>query len=300
LALLAALLAACTPTPTGATSAESSVGPATSTAAATPAPAAADAKDVVYKAGLALDFYAVPRPGTHPLIVSIHGGGWREGDKSECLPERLGFPARGYAVACVNYRLSGQAIFPAQIEDVRDAIAYLRANAVRFGVDPRRFVAWGPSAGGHLVALAGTTSRTAVFTMDGNASAVQAVIDYFGPIDLTAMATTPGYFAHQSADSAPSELLGGPVLQRPDQARQANPVTYLDPADPPVLIVHGTADPVSPVAQSYLFRDALKAAGVTVELHVIDGAKHGGPEFSTPSVVNLVLAFLAANLPPAT
>jgi acetyl esterase/lipase len=264
------------------------------TAAAVAVPATA--KDVTYKGNQRLDLYAGVGSGPRPLIVWVHGGGWQSGDKSQCLPVRLGFPDHGYSVACVNYRLSAVAPFPAQIEDVRDAIAFLRTNAGRYGVDPRRFVAWGSSAGGHLVSLAGTTSGSAIFTADAVGSAVQAVVDFYGPIDLTAMATTPGYTSHSRADSAESRLLGGPVLEQSDAARRANPVSYVDGGDPPCLIVHGSADPVVPPAQSQLFHDALLAAGVTVELRVIPGAKHGGPEFSAPDTVDLVIGFLAAHL----
>ena len=258
----------------------------------------ATAKDVTYKGTQRLDLYAGKGSGPRPLIVWVHGGGWQSGDKSQCLPVRLGFPDRGYSVACVNYRLSAVAPFPAQIEDVRDAIAFLRTNAAHFGVDARRFVAWGSSAGGHLVALAGTTSGSTAFTPDAAGSTVQAVVDYFGPIDLVALATTPGYTSHANADSAESNLLGGPVLEQTEAARRANPVTYVDHGDPPCLIVHGSADPVVPPPQSQLFHDALQAAGVPVELRVIPGAKHGGPEFSAPDTVDLVLTFLSTHLGP--
>jgi acetyl esterase/lipase len=256
----------------------------------------ATAKDVTYKGTQRLDLYAGKGSGPRPLIVWVHGGGWQSGDKSQCLPVRLGFPDRGYSVACVNYRLSVVAPFPAQIEDVRDAIAFLRTNAARYGVDARRFIAWGSSAGGHLVSLAGTTSGSAAFTADAVGSAVQAVVDFYGPIDLTAMATTPGYTSHGAADSAESKLLGGPVLEQTEAARRANPVSYVDRGDPPCLIVHGSADPVVPPAQSQLFHDALRAAGVAVELRVLPGAKHGGPEFSAPDTVDLVIGFLAGHL----
>jgi acetyl esterase/lipase len=272
----------------------------TSNAAPTSSGVQADEKDVVYKsvanAALKLDLHPASGAGPHPLIVWVHGGGWQSGDKSQCLPTRLGFAARGYTVACVNYRLSGAATFPAQIEDVRDAIAFLRANAARYRLDPRRFVAWGSSAGGHLVALAGTTSGQSVFTSDGAASAVQAVIDFYGPTDLFAMAKTPGYTSHAQPDSAESALLGGPVIDNPDKARLASPITYVSAGDPPFLIVHGTADPVVPQQQSQLLYDALRAAAVPAQLNFIAGAKHGGPEFSSQQTTDLVLSFLQQHL----
>jgi acetyl esterase/lipase len=259
-----------------------------------------DQRDVVYKtvdgAPIALDIHAATGTGPHPVIVWIHGGGWQSGDKAQCLPVRLGFPDRGYTVACVNYRLSGQAIFPAQIEDVRDAIAFLRGHADEYGLDPTRFVAWGSSAGGHLAALAGTTSGESVFTDDARASAVQAVVDFYGPVDLTAMVTTPGYTRHAQPDSAESLLLGGPVLENPEAARRASPLTYIDGGEPAFLVVHGTADPVVPLAQSQLLHNALAAAGVPVAMTVYEGAGHGGPAFSAPDTVDLVIAFLDQHL----
>jgi acetyl esterase/lipase len=267
---------------------------------ASPPRTVGDQRDIVYKtvdgAPIALDIHAADGAGPHPVIIWIHGGGWQSGDKAQCLPVRLGFADRGYTVACVNYRLSGVAIFPAQIEDVRDAIAFLRGHADEYGLDPDRFVAWGSSAGGHLAALVGTTSGESVFTGDARASAVQAVVDFYGPIDLTAMVTTPGYTRHAQPDSAESLLLGGPVLENPEAAQRASPLTYIDGDEPPFLIVHGTADPVVPLAQSQLLYDALTASGVTADLTILDGAGHGGPAFSAPDTVDLVVTFLDQHL----
>jgi acetyl esterase/lipase len=171
-----------------------------------------------------------------------------------------------------------------------------RGTAGTTRLDPQRFVAWGSSAGGHLVALAGTTSGQSVFTSDGAASAVQAVIDFYGPTDLFAMAKTTGYTSHAQPGSAESRLLGGPVLDNPDKARLASPITYVSAGDPPFLILHGTADPVVPPQQSQLLYDALRAAAVPAQLNFIDGAKHGGPEFSTQKTPDLVLSFLQQHL----
>ncbi len=301
LALIAVSVAA-TQACTGASEAPS---PAASSAVASAEPSRTDAspprivgdqRDIVYKTAdgipIALDIHAASGAGPHPVIIWIHGGGWHSGDKTQCLPVRLGFTDRGYTVACINYRLSGQAIFPAQIEDVRDAIAFVRGHADEYDLDPDRFVAWGSSAGGHLAALVGTTSGEPVFTGDARASAVQAVIDFYGPIDLTAMVTTPGYTRHAQPDSAESLLLGGPVLDNPEAARRASPLAYIDGDDPPFLIVHGAADAVVPAAQSQLLHNALAAAGVPAVMTVYEGAGHGGPAFSAPDTVDLVLTFL--------
>ena len=256
--------------------------------------------DIVYKtvAGtqIKLDLFFASAAGTRPLIIWVHGGGWQSGDKSNCLPNRLNVTSRGYHVACVNYRLSGQAIFPAQIEDVKSAIVFLRTRATQYRLDPQRFAIWGSSAGGHLAALAGTTSGEQLFTTNPAASTVQAVVDYYGPTDLTALVLTPGYTSHQSPDSAESRLLGGPVLDNREAADAASPVTYVSAADPAFFIVHGTADPVVPPQQSRLIRDALQAAGVTAQLTSLSGAGHGGPQFSTPQLTDQVLNFLQQQL----
>jgi acetyl esterase/lipase len=256
-------------------------------------------RDIVFKTvdgiPIELDVYRAEGTGPHPLIIWIHGGGWEQGDKSNCPPVRLGFRALGYTVACVNYRYSSQAIFPAQIEDVRDAVAFLRRNAGTYNIDPRRFAAWGSSAGGHLAALVGTTSGQAVFTRTARASAVQAVIDFYGPTDLVAFVTTPGY-EHHNDDSAEERLLGGPVLENQEAAQRANPITYIEGDEPPFLIIHGTADPVVPEEQSELLYNALADAGVSADRHFLDGAGHGGAAFETPEVIDLVAVFLAEHL----
>ncbi|MEM7455677.1 MAG: alpha/beta hydrolase fold domain-containing protein, partial [Planctomycetota bacterium] len=166
-----------------------------------------------------------------PLVVWVHGGGWRNGDKR-------GTPAttlleHGYVVASINYRLSGHAIFPAQVHDCKAAIRWLRANAETYNIDPQRIGVWGSSAGGHLVAMLGTSGDDD--TMEGQigvtgvSSRVQAVCDWFGPTDFTVMnrqAGAQGAIDHDRSNSPESLLLGGPVQQNPDAARAASPIVY--------------------------------------------------------------------------
>lgn len=242
-----------------------------------------------------LDLY-IPRRGSGPwpVIIWVHGGGWQSGSKNQCLPLRLGFIDRGFAMASIGYRLSSDAIFPAQIEDVKSAVRWLRANADKFDLDSNRFGAWGSSAGGHLVALLGTTGHTDAFNTGTHpevSSAVQAVCDFFGPIDLVEMAQTPGYTGHARPDSPESRLLGGPVLERRELARKANPITYVDPVNPPFLIIHGSEDPVVPPQQGQLLLEAFQEAGVPAIYRVIDGARHGGPQFNNPAMGHLVEKF---------
>lgn len=242
--------------------------------------------------------------GPWPVIVWVHGGGWQNGSKEQCPPLRSGYVGMGYAVASVNYRLSGEAVFPAQIADCKAALRWLRAHATEYHLNPDAFGAWGASAGGHLVALLGTSRGVKEFDLGENleqSSQVQAVCDFFGPSDLAVMVTTPGYERHGLADSPESKLIGGMPSENPEKARAASPVTYVDASDPPFLIVHGEKDPVVPADQSTRLQAALGKAGVTSQLILLPGAKHGGPEFNSPTVQSTVREFFDKHLkPPVT
>jgi len=238
-----------------------------------------------------LDLY-LPATGTNlPLIVWIHGGAWMEGSKEK--PPGLGFLRHGFALASINYRLSQDAIFPAQLMDCKAAIRWLRAHASENGIDPSRIGVWGASAGGHLVALLGTTGDVKEFDAGENSgvsSRVQAVCDWFGPTDFTKdpEADTP--------DSPIVRLLGGSIAKNIQKAQSANPISYITKDDPPFLIMHGEKDPVVPLAQSQLLADALQKAGVHVTLHVVPGAGHGGPEFRAPEERERLFVFFLKNL----
>jgi len=239
--------------------------------------------------------------GPWPLIIWVHGGGWQNGSKEQCLALRMGFVARGYAVASLNYRLSGEAIFPAQIEDCKTAIRWLRAHSGEYPIDPARFGVWGSSAGGHLVALLGTSGDKKDFDRGGNldrSSRVQAVCDFYGPSDLALMASTPGYTVHGNADSPESKLIGCPLAQNPEKAAIASPITYVNAGDPPFLIVHGEKDPVVPPDQGKQLHSALQKAGVASQFIIIPDARHGGPEFNSAEIQTTVADFFKRNLNP--
>jgi acetyl esterase/lipase len=230
---------------------------------------------------LKLDLYLPdPLPDKRlPLVIWIHGGGWRGGSKDRTrAPETLG---TGYAVASIDYRLSHEAVFPAQIHDCKAAIRWLRGHATEYNLDPDRFGAWGSSAGGHLVALLGTSGG--VGELEGivgdhlrQSSDVQAVCDYYGPTDLLAMLSQPSLLDHHSPTSPESLLLGGPVSENQELAWLASPIAFVDPTDPPFFIVHGDQDPTVPVEQSIDFHAALTDLGVDSMLRIVEGAKHGG------------------------
>ncbi len=227
---------------------------------------------------LLLDLYLPEKAdGRLPVVVWIHGGGWRGGSKNAC--RALYLSGKGYAVASIAYRLTPEATFPAQIHDCKGAIRWLRANAKRYGLDPNRIGVWGSSAGGHLVALLGTSGG--VKELEGNvggnleySSGVQAVCDFCGPTTLTDRASLR---TGESEDgpTAVVALLGGPIPRKEDLARQASPVTHVTKDDPPFLVVHGDQDNVVPIRQSELLAEALKKAGVEVTFHVARGSGHG-------------------------
>jgi acetyl esterase/lipase len=244
-----------------------------------------------------LDLYLPEKPkGPLPVIVWVHGGAWLAGSKDGGGPA-LPFVQQGFAMASINYRLSQHAQFPAQIEDCKAAIRWLRANARTYDLDPDHIGVWGASAGGHLVALLGTSGG--VKELEGNggpldrSSRVQAVIDWFGPTDFTKMGGS-----HDGPNSPEARLLGGPVQENKEKAARANPITYVSHDDPPFLIMHGDQDPTVPFNQSELLAGALRGAGVDVSFHPVKGAGHGGREFSSAENRKLVEAFLDKHLKP--
>jgi acetyl esterase/lipase len=225
-----------------------------------------------------LDLY-VPKTDTKvPLIIFIHGGAFRGGDKGQENPSQ--FLSEGYAFASLNYRLSQDAIFPAQIEDCKAAVRWLRSNAAKYGLDPDRFGAWGTSAGGHLVAMLGTTGDTTIFDVGENlefSSRVQAVADWFGPTDFLQMDAhrLPDGMGHNAPGSPESRLIGGSIQQNKEKVARANPITYITPGDSPFLIAHGDRDRLVPHHQSVILEAALKSAGVPVTLYTVRGGGHG-------------------------
>ena len=213
-----------------------------------------------------------------PLIVWIHGGAWLGGSKDGGSPA-LQFTANGYAVAHVGYRLSPEAKFPAQINDCKAAVRWLRANAIKYNLDATKFIAWGSSAGGHLVALLGTTGDVKELEGEVNdvkeSSRVQAVIDWFGPADFLHIGEAKSNRDHNAPDSPESKLIGGALPENKDKAAKASPTTYVSKDDPPFLIMHGDQDFEVPFQQSELLADALKKAGVDVTFVPMKGASHG-------------------------
>jgi acetyl esterase/lipase len=244
-----------------------------------------------------LDLY-VPGHGVGPLplIVWIHGGAWREGSKEYCPP--LPWVGKDYVIASINYRLCQNAQFPAQIEDCKAAIRWLRSHAGEYRIDPNRIVAWGDSAGGHLASLLGTAGDIPDWEQGYpvGSSRVQVVIDWYGRADLACVSTDPAY-----ANSPIAMLLGGSGPGVAGRAEDASPIHYVSRNDPAFLIMHGDKDRVVPVEQSLAFTSALREAGVKVKLVILKGAGHGGEQFLAPEQVSVIDTFLKENLgPPKT
>lgn len=246
-----------------------------------------------------LDLYLPGKGGKLPLIIMIHGGAFMAGDKGGEDPTR--FLAQGYAVASLNYRLSQHAIFPAQIEDCKAAVRWLRAHAPEYRLDPDHFGAFGESAGGHLVTMLGTTSGSGLFEVGENltfSSGVQAVADFFGPTDFLQMDAhrLPNGQVHDGADSPESRLVGGAIQDNKEKVARANPITYVTAKCPPFVIAHGDQDPLVPHHQSVLLAEALTKAGVPVTFHTVKGAGHG---FEDATAEKLTMELFAKYLRPA-
>ena len=234
-----------------------------------------------------------------PLIVHIHGGGWRAGSKFPCPV--AGMVLKGYVVASVEYRFSQKAIFPAQIQDCQTAIRWLRAHAGQYHLDPARVGVIGGSAGGHLSALVGTSGGKAAFAPIGGhadqSDRVQAVCDIFGPADFSTVVqqaaedkNVKNIFEFNTPKDPYSGLIGTQLDDKP-KADAVSPVHYVSKDNPPFLILHGTHDTLVPYAQSQQLLAALKAQGVEAWLQTLPGSGHGGPVFGRPPVLQLTQNF---------
>ena len=244
-----------------------------------------------------LDLYLPEKSaGRLPLVVWIHGGGWTAGSKEN--PPGLALVGHGYAMASINYRFSQHAVFPAQIEDCKAAIRWLKAHAEKYSIDPSHIGVWGASAGGHLVALLGTTAGVKELEGSGGnldqSSRVQAVVDWFGPSEMSTM----GELAKQP-DSVVAKLIGGPVAKNQEKARKASPLAYVSKDSAPMLIMHGDQDKLVPLDQSERLAAALEKAGVDAHLEVVHGNGHGGPGFNTAESRKLIESFFDKHLKAA-
>ena len=235
----------------------------------------------------------------HPLVVYIHGGGWESGSKDQA-DVLLGLinGATPCAGASINYRLTDQAQWPAQIFDCKAAIRWLRAHAQEYHLDPGKISVFGISAGGHLVSMLGVTGG--VKELEGTlgnhldqSSRVSCVLDFCGPSDFLTFGGKGSIIDPDDPKGALARLIGGPLKDRREEGRKASPVTYITPDDAPFLIIHGDKDPLVPYSQATEFDSALKAAHVPSTL--VTGTD-GGHVFLSGPLVERMLSFNARHL----
>ena len=250
---------------------------------------------------LDIDQPAARSKDRRPVVVYIHGGSYRLFDHHARV--NLRFAARGYFCVSVGYRLSQEALWPAQIYDCKAAIRWIRANADRYGLDPDRIGVWGDSAGGHLAALLGTSGD--VPALEGNSgnpgysSRVACVVDLYGPVNLLDQADTPGFEDMAAPTSFGSQLFGRPVREAPDLCAQFDPRTYVTAQCPPFLIQHGDRDRLVAFQQSVALRDSLRKAGVDVEFTRVRGAGHvfaGASEATARALTRQIIRFFDTHL----
>ncbi len=257
-----------------------------------------------------LDIY-LPNEGSgpFPIILFIHGGGFEIGDKRDIhILAFLKGLERGYAVVGVNYRLSGEAIFPAGLQDIKAAIRWLRANTEQYFLDGNRIAACGGSSGGNFAAMVCLTDHVTEFDdlSLGNPEYpcnVQAAVDWFGPTDFLKMDEQLeengfGPSDHGEADSPESKYLGAKLSDVPLKVELANPMTYIHERMPPILIQHGNLDTMVPVQQSIIFAEKLRkhVSSDRIEFDIVNGAGHGDPLFETQENMARVLSFLDKHL----
>ena len=250
---------------------------------------------------LLLDLYLPENPRRPvPLVICIHGGAWMSGSKDPCTEITLA--PYGFALASIDYRLSQDAVWPAQIHDCKAAVRWLRLHAKTYNLDPTRFAAVGGSAGGHLCAVLALSAGVKDLEGDlGNpnvSSSIQTVCDVCGPTDFLAMSKFPMDWDSLAPDSFVANLIGGPIRDNPDKVRHANPITYVTKKAPPFLIFHGAADRTVPINQSELLVAALTKAGVPVKYIPIPGGGHNLAEQpgNTEMMIRTMAEFFAEKM----
>ena len=245
---------------------------------------------------LLLDLYLPEKPEGSPLVIWVHGGGWKGGSKQNCFVKWLS--NFGYTVASINYRLVDIAKWPAQLHDCKGAIRWLRANAQTYGYNPDCVIAAGASAGGHLVALLGTTGDNDELegTVGGNSeqsSRVQAVVDYYGATDFLLRSRTQSWKVNKPG-SVVYNLLGGPANQLVDKAKQASAKFHVTPNDAPLLVFHGGKDTTVLMNQTDAIEEAYKKHNLPVTVYRLKDAGHGGFVFYSAENAKHLCEFLEA------
>jgi acetyl esterase/lipase len=261
----------------------------------------------VGKTTLGLDLYRAPQTDA-PLVLYIHGGGWRSGDKADAGAERLApLAAYGVTVASIDYRLVPGATFPDQVHDLKGAVRWLRAHGRGLGVRTDRLGIWGASAGAYLGSLLALTAGDDEFegTVGGNleqSSEVQAVVHWFGQSDLLVSGSRSDIEARLLPFAFEAGLLGvSSVAEAAERARHVSLLARVSPQAPPFLIAHGDRDHVVAPSESEALHHTLSRAGADTQFMLLGGAGHEGPEFAQPATLATTAAWLRAKLTsPAT
>lgn len=252
---------------------------------------------------LSLDLHRPRTPSPPPVVVYLHGGAWQVGDKAEGAAERLSaLAAHGIAVVSANYRLIEAALYPAQIHDAKAAVRWVRAHGDEHGLATERVGIWGASAGGYLASMVGLTAddpelEGSVGDAATNASAVDAVVVWFGQSDLAGSARRSGLETMILEPPVEPPLFGlDSAEQYPDRLRDASPLARVHAAAPPFLIAHGDRDRVTPLLESFTLHDRLVREGRNSALLTVGGAGHEGAEFDAPANLAITAAFLMTHL----
>ena len=254
-----------------------------------------------------LDVFIPEGSGPFPAVILIHGGGFKAGDKKAEYSLAKKLVSNGYVAICVNYRLSGEATFPAAVHDIKAAIRYIRGNAKKYTINPHKIGTWGSSAGGNLSAMMGTSSGNKFIDGDigdhqNESTKIQVCVDWFGPIELTKMVDDAQQlgFKENFRVALESKYLGADATNPNnfDLAQMANPTSYIDINDTPFYVQVGDKDPLVPYLQSQNFANALRTVlgNDKVSFDLIKGGKHGGKKFSNTKNLNKVIAFLDKHL----
>lgn len=242
-------------------------------------------------------FFAFGPPKKYPLIVYVPGSAWHRQMPKMSITQMMKYCELGYAVAIVQYRPSEVRGFPAQIEDAKTAVRFMRKNAAEYKIDPDKIVFFGDSSGGHTAVAAGVTGEG---TLDNGtygefSCAVKGIIDCFGPSDVSKMNYYPSAMDHVGADSPEGMFLGGVnVLENPELAEKASPMHYLsrEKATPPILIMHGDGDQLVPFNQSVLLYERLRELDKDVTMYKLLGASHGMGGFNSREARDVIDAFI--------
>lgn len=236
-----------------------------------------------------------------PCIVYVQGSAWMKQNVYANMPQLMKFAQRGYSIAIVEYRHSDVAPFPAQVQDARTAIRFMRKNARQYNIDPNNIFIWGDSSGGHTAVFCGITTGISEFDSDNYkefSDSVNAIVDFYGPTDVSKMSQFQSILDHVEPTSPEGKLLGGVnVLQNIEKAQKASPMTYIseEKAIPPILIAHGSIDALVPFNQSDILAKELEENDKTFEFYNLKGANHGSAEFWTKEMFDIVEAFIKKN-----